>query len=373
MTTPTQCPVADAQALLAPVPGHDPAGASLRYDPVFRAIAEARQHDDESLPMGEWERPLVKADWKRVAALASAALATRSKDFQLAAWLCEAWTHLDGAAGFCAGVRLLGALADTYWDSAWPRMEDGDADARSAPIAWLNETLPAVLALHVPLLTLPDDTPVRLTLDLWERSLQPGEDDDSLGREALLQRAEQAPDRTRLAAILQDLRDAGAEWAAFDRRIDALLGAQAPSLARVTDTLARLVRAVMVLRGDNAGTCTAGAGAGAAVATAAADRSGPLGRDGAANGVAPAPVLPAAPPAQAGSPARGAIHDRAQAYQLIRDVADYLARHEPHSPTPYLLRRAVRWGQMPLADLMQDILREDGDIGRYFSLLENQG
>jgi len=27
---------------------------------------------------------------------------------------------------------------------------------------------------------------------------------------------------------------------------------------------------------------------------------------------------------------------------------------------------------MPLADLMRDILREDGDIGRYFPLLENQ-
>ncbi|SCU87396.1 conserved hypothetical protein [Cupriavidus necator] len=83
------------------------------------------------------------------------------------------------------------------------------------------------------------------------------------------------------------------------------------------------------------------------------------------------PVLPAAGPGQTVMLAHGRIEDRAHAYQLIRDVADYLARHEPHSPTPYLLRRAVRWGQMPLADLMQDILREDGDIGRYFSLLEN--
>ncbi|AQV98966.1 type VI secretion protein ImpA [Cupriavidus necator] len=364
MTMPTPFPIPDAPALLAPVPGDDPAGPSLRYDPVFRAIAEARQHDDDSLPMREWECPLVKADWKRVAALAGEALATRSKDFQLAAWLFEAWTHLHGAAGFCAGVRLLGALVDQYWDSAWPRIEDGDADARSAPIAWLNETLPAVLALHVPLLSLADETPVRVTLDLWERSLAPGDDDDSLGREALLQRAQQAPDRRGLDALWRDLHDASAEWAAFDRRIDALLGAQAPSLVRVTDTLARLVRAVAALRGDEAASGYAHGGKPVTMPAAA-------GRHDAVDDPEPMPVLPAALPGQTAMLAHGRIEDRAHAYQLIRDVADYLARHEPHSPTPHLLRRAVRWGEMPLADLMQDILREEGDIGRYFSLLEN--
>jgi type VI secretion system protein ImpA len=66
------------------------------------------------------------------------------------------------------------------------------------------------------------------------------------------------------------------------------------------------------------------------------------------------------------------IADRAHAYRLLEAVAGYLARHEPHSPTPYLVRRAIRWGQMPLAELMRDMLREDGDVARYFSLLEDQ-
>lgn len=365
MNQPIPCSGLDVQALLAPVPGDDAAGKSLRYDPLFRAIADARRHDDESLPMREWERPLVRADWKRVAALASEALATRSKDFQLAAWLCEAWTHLHGVSGFCAGTRLLGALADAYWDGAWPRIDDGDADARSAPLAWLNETMPTVLALHLPLLSLPDDEPVRLTLDLWERSLLTGEDDPGLGREALLQRAQHAPDRPALDTLWRGLHDASAEWAAFDRRVDTLLGAQAPSLARVTDTLARLQRAVAALRG-----AAHGEAAGAATAALEPTAMAPVAiRDDAV--AEPEPAPPDASPAQNALLAHGRIEDRAHAYRLIRDVADYLARHEPHSPTPHLLRRAVRWGELPLADLMQDILREEGDIGRYFALLEN--
>ncbi|WP_432261363.1 ImpA family type VI secretion system protein [Cupriavidus sp. TMH.W2] len=165
--------------------------------------------------------------------------------------------------------------------------------------------------------------------------------------------------------LWRDLHDASAEWAAFDRRIDALLGAQAPSLARVTDSLARLVRAVAVLRGNETASGYAHGGGPVAMPAAA-------GSHGAADEPRPMPVLPAALPEQTAMLGRGRIEDRAHAYRLIRDVADYLARQEPHSPTPYLLRRAVRWGQMPLADLMQEILREEGDIGRYFSLLENQ-
>jgi type VI secretion system protein ImpA len=50
-------------------------------------------------------------------------------------------------------------------------------------------------------------------------------------------------------------------------------------------------------------------------------------------------------------------------------VAAFLEKAEPHSPTPYLVKRAVTWGRMSLADLMQEVVREEGDISRYFSLL----
>ena len=63
------------------------------------------------------------------------------------------------------------------------------------------------------------------------------------------------------------------------------------------------------------------------------------------------------------------IKSRQDAYRMLEAAAAYLQRTEPHSPTPYLVKRAVTWGQMSLADLMQEILREEGDLTRYFSLL----
>jgi type VI secretion system protein ImpA len=67
--------------------------------------------------------------------------------------------------------------------------------------------------------------------------------------------------------------------------------------------------------------------------------------------------------------ASGRIGSRAEAYQLLELAAAYLQRTEPHSPTPYLVKRAVTWGRLPLPELMQEVLREEGDLTRYFSML----
>ena len=60
---------------------------------------------------------------------------------------------------------------------------------------------------------------------------------------------------------------------------------------------------------------------------------------------------------------------REQAYATLEAVADFLARTEPHSPTPYLIRRAVNWGRMSLPELMAEIQREEGDLNKLVGLL----
>jgi type VI secretion system protein ImpA len=355
----------DFDALLAPLPDGNGAGVSLRYEPIYQTIRAARQEDDASLPMGEWERPLEKADWKTVASLCSDALCTRSKDLQLAAWLCEAWTHLYRIEGFVAGAALLNALVEQYWDTAWPRIDDGDSDARCAPFAWINDTLALVLILHVPLLKIEGREPAEVNFYDWQRACAGGhdEDKDALSSETLARQV-QGANAAWLVNLRQQLAEAHDAWAELDRRLDAQLGHDAPSIGQVADALMRLAHAATSLLGDHA----------------SADQSQddmsdfPSTDDG---GAQPQPAhLVAAAAAQSVVtrivvPADGtAIVDRAHAYQLLQIVADYLARHEPHSPTPYLLRRAVGWGQMSLPDLMREIVREEGDLSRYLSLLE---
>ncbi|MCB1033146.1 MAG: type VI secretion system protein TssA, partial [Acidobacteria bacterium] len=65
----------------------------------------------------------------------------------------------------------------------------------------------------------------------------------------------------------------------------------------------------------------------------------------------------------------GAIRSRAEAYRRLSEAADYLARTEPHSPTPYLVRRAVSWGSMTVTELLKELLADKSDLTTVFKLL----
>jgi type VI secretion system protein ImpA len=71
-----------------------------------------------------------------------------------------------------------------------------------------------------------------------------------------------------------------------------------------------------------------------------------------------------------------AIRSRAEAYRRLSEAAEYLLRTEPHSPTPYLVQRAVEWGSMTLFDLFQQIIRNEGEmqeINRLLRLTNKEG
>ncbi|MGH7674416.1 MAG: type VI secretion system protein TssA, partial [Gemmatimonadales bacterium] len=126
--------------LLQPIPGANPGGVSLRYDPLFDKIKEARRADDD-VPQGEWTRARKSADWPLVIKLAGEALATKSKDLQLAAWLTEALLRQESLSGFRSGLTLLQGLLERFWDNLYPELDDGDASLRVAPLEWVGLSL----------------------------------------------------------------------------------------------------------------------------------------------------------------------------------------------------------------------------------------
>ena len=61
--------------LLNPIPGDNPGGENLWYDPVYDKIKEARREEDDA-PQGEWQYDRKVADWKSVVKMAGDAIAT---------------------------------------------------------------------------------------------------------------------------------------------------------------------------------------------------------------------------------------------------------------------------------------------------------
>ena len=125
--------------LLNPIPGENPSGKDLRYTPIYDQIKEARREEEEE--GGEWKREIKKADYPLVVKLASEAIATKSKDLQLAAWLTDALLRTGGFGGLKQGLELLRGLVGTFWETLYPQLEDGDAELRATPLEWVGSSL----------------------------------------------------------------------------------------------------------------------------------------------------------------------------------------------------------------------------------------
>jgi len=63
------------------------------------------------------------------------------------------------------------------------------------------------------------------------------------------------------------------------------------------------------------------------------------------------------------------IQNRADAYRLLIEASDYLLLTEPHSPTPYLVKRAINWGDMPLGKVLEEIVPSEETLAAIYSLL----
>src|SRR6266566_2949990 len=119
--------------LLQPIPGSNPAGANLRYDPIYDKIKEARREEED----------VDQADWPLVIKLSGEALATKSKDLQIAAWLTEALLKQESLGGLRAGLGLLRGMLEKFWDQLYPELEGGDAELRAGPLTWVGRYLDA--------------------------------------------------------------------------------------------------------------------------------------------------------------------------------------------------------------------------------------
>lgn len=356
----------DLEALLTPISAEKPAGESLRYSGLYEAVEAARREDDPSLPQGVWKTELKRADWKEAARLCLDALETRSKDLQLAAWLLEAWIHLEGLPGAAAGLAVLAALCESFWETVHPQPQDGDIGYRMAPLEWVADRLPdAVRGIAVTAPGGGEDSRVCAYADLdGARHLDRLAKTDPEGAKAAEARGRITFDRFLVSVSLTAtpfyVSLAGDSRRALDA-LDTLAGllgrlaaADAPSFQRLGDALFALqhfAERVLEERRDQG-------------EVIAAPRNG-NGEEAAGPAIYYGDEEMESEEIHPGSP----IRSRAEAYRRLAEAADYLLRTEPHSPAPYLVRRAVAWGGMSLGELLEELVQGDNDLKAIYTLL----
>ena len=106
----------------------DEAGYDISVSKIYDDIKTSRFEEDASVSFGIWEHELKKADWELTEKLCVDALKTKSKDFQILAWLIETLVVLDGLSGIVTGMQILNEFSKTFWSTGYPRTPDNASD-----------------------------------------------------------------------------------------------------------------------------------------------------------------------------------------------------------------------------------------------------
>lgn len=332
--------------LLAAISPERPSGESLQYDRLYEQIREARREDDPSVPQGTWQCDLKRADWDKASKLCAEALASRSKDMQLVAWLLEARINLDGFAALAPCLVLLNGLCQRYWDSLHPNEENGGQEMRANLVAWINTKLLSRLR--------------QIAITAAGGARDYGWSDWEMARRLESSRAasrNEQPQGTGIAEISAALTltpgdilheraaDLAAAIAAIDglqQTLDRCFTAEPPGLSALRGLL-----------------CDIGNWLGSELT-----KRGRLTQESTDK---PAQDEEASGPIS--DSLEQAMADRAQAYAYLAAAAEFLMRLEPHSPVPYLVRRAIEWGQLNTVELYEELfVHRNGQIS-IFDLL----
>ena len=326
------------EGLLNPIPGDNPSGKNLRYDPVYDKVREARREEDV-LPQGDWAREIKKADWPLVVKLTTEALTSKTKDLQLMVWLTEAQTHREHVAGLREGLDLLRGMMETFWESLYPEIEDDDLEFRAGPLAWVGSKLDTAVR-RLPL------TKNKLDFFQFQESRRIGYEKDCEGNDpkaaaraiAIEEKkctAEEFDEAVRatgdafyeklggnLVAALESIQ-------LLEALSDGKFGREGPNFANLRAALEDLQEVVKHYcrppepeAEEITGTQSEEV---PAETESAAQSAGPAAKK---RSVAAEPV------------------DRDDAMRRLSVVAQFLRKENPRNPVPYLLLRAMRWGEV---------------------------
>ncbi|MBZ5604875.1 MAG: type VI secretion system protein TssA [Acidobacteriia bacterium] len=342
----------DIDALLEPISPDAPSGADLRYSPLTDQIKEARRRDDD-IAQGVWKRDLKTAEYPQVIKLSREALSKKGKDLQIAAWLAEALVHQEGFPGFQQGLELMQRLLENFWDTVFPQIDDdGDLELRATPLSWVATQLDAAVR-SVPLTRaghnwyqyketrgIPTEEEARMDPNKQQRREQ-ALADGTLPPEEFEKGFETTPAEFSqkiyddLGALLERVRRLGS-------LCDEKFGDASPDFGPLRTTIEEVQLTARMLLNKKGGP--------AAVAQDEPEESS----EAEPAYETPADAAAAAPQRVRRRTGGADPADADDAAERLMSVARFLRKENPYGVAPFLIPRALRWGEMRAAGSYPD-------------------
>lgn len=349
--------VIDIGSLLEPIAADNPVGRDLRKDAAptapYAQIRDARKAARAAERSNLFGDGNSEADdhWRVVCERVPAVFKTETKDLEIACWYVECLIRKSSFAGLRDGFVLIRQLIERYWDNVYPLPDEDGIETRVAALTGLNgEGAEGVLIapIRTAAITEPGQRGAfafwqyKQALDAHRISDESARAEQIAKNGFALEDIEKAVEESSsdfYVNLRDDVRDALAEYKRIGELLGERCGAQkAPPTSNIVNILTEILGAINHLAKFKLPQPQAEEASGADGAT---------------------PGLPAL---------SGTIKSRHEAFQQLSQISQFFRRTEPHSPISYIIEKAVRWGNMSLGELMQELIPDAGSRTTYASL-----
>ena len=346
------------ESYLQPISEEAPCGRDLREDTsvesIYYKLRDARNsaRKAERLALADADEGAVTDEnWYLLKDLSLQALQQETKDLEVAAWFIEAATRIDGIKGFIQGYQLASQLIHNFWEQGiYPAIDEDGIETRVSPLSGLNG-FDGAGTLITPIKSIAvTENEEYLPICVWqyEQAIQLERLDtekkqnridngaiplELIKKSVLLTAAEFYQE------LMSDLQVALTTYEAFTDEFDRVCESLPQPTSNIRNALKECIQAVEYLARDK-------------LAVTEESTTEEESEDD----------------AKVSQPAVEGIQRREQAVNTLRQVADYFRRTEPHSPISYLLEQSIRWSDLSLPELLQQLIPEDGAREQYFKL-----
>ncbi len=357
--------IIDLAKLLAPIEGESPAGNDIRqdssptsnYHTIKTARSAARAAERSSVHDGDTSD--ADEHWRKIISLAPEILTKQSKDLEIASWFTEALIRRHGFHGLRDAFHLIEGLIENYWDNLYPMPDEDGLETRTAPLSGLNgEGAEGVLIApirKVPITEGQDPGPFSFWQYQQALDIQRSASEDARNSKAdklgfTLEDIEKAVNDSSeafYADLLDDITEAIATYRKINHMLEERCGMdEAPPTRNIINILEECRGAISHIGKHKLPIATE--------ETLSAEPSD----NGTSQTGSPAPVAVQV----------GAINSRETAFKQLLDIAQFFRKTEPHSPVSYVLEKAVKWGNMPLNELIVELIPDSSSRERYSEL-----
>jgi type VI secretion system protein ImpA len=325
--------ILDLERLLSPISAEHPCGEDLDdfvFTQGYGELERLAQGREEQV-MGDEVIPAEEPDWQLVRDKALE-LFDEAKSLRVAVHLTKAVTARHGLAGMAAGLELIRALVEQYWDQIDPLIEGDDATERMHTLGELGSKEGFIRQVRKVLLV---SSPaigkftIRDQLIATDHLAVPAGEDvpqASTITQALMDTPLEALQET-LNSLDSSMEHARAIEAAFNEKVGAADQLSFDDLIRLGRDVRPTLQDALERRGIVAGSAPD------------TDQEAP---ESGASQAQPAAVA-------------GEIRSREDAVRMLDRISEYFNKNEPSSPVPLLMQRAKRLVSQDFTSIMKDL------------------